>query len=247
MKFCIICRQHVDSWLPFTYKRMTLSSEMSPRLPPEYKKLFDGIGSDINNFWCSKCRCTDRERHLLLYFMSIDFFKEINKKKILHIAPEQHLGYILRALEPAEYICGDLHPRDKTHLKINCENMQFNENYFDAIICNHVLEHVSDLNKALSELSRCLKPGGRLIAQTPYSDRLKYTLEFTEVPSRDACIEFYYQDDHVRLFGMDIVDFFHKNGFHGNLTPHNELLPDIDPLKAGVNSKEPFFNFIKNR
>lgn len=244
MKYCIICRKHIRTWLPYNNINIA-SSKTGPKLPPEFRAILGCIGSDINNFWCSQCGSTDRERHLLLYFFAINFFDNINDKKILHIAPEKNLGYILKEMNPAEYLCGDLHPTNKEHIKIDCQDLHFNDEYFDVIICNHVLEHVHDLHKSLNELARCLKPGGRLIAQTPYSNRLKYTLEFIEIPSRDACIEFFYQDDHVRLLGMDIVELFNEHGLHGSLTPHKELLPNIDALKAGVNAEEPFFNFIK--
>lgn len=43
---------------------------------------------------------------------------------------------------------------------------------FDMVLCTDVLEHVLDLNRAVRELLRILKPGGILIARTPNEEPL---------------------------------------------------------------------------
>lgn len=43
------------------------------------------------------------------------------------------------------------------------EKLPFPDNYFDTIICEHVLFHVTDIAEAVKEAYRCLKPGGRYI------------------------------------------------------------------------------------
>jgi len=40
------------------------------------------------------------------------------------------------------------------------ERLPFRDNHFDLVVCMDVLEHVEDPEKLLSEISRCLKPGG---------------------------------------------------------------------------------------
>ena len=45
--------------------------------------------------------------------------------------------------------------------------MRLKNNSFNLIFCNHVLEHITDHEKAISELYRILKKGGILIAQVP--------------------------------------------------------------------------------
>ena len=46
-------------------------------------------------------------------------------------------------------------------------DMQFPSNYFDCVICYHVLEHIPDDQKAMEEIFRVLKPGGWAILQVP--------------------------------------------------------------------------------
>ena len=42
----------------------------------------------------------------------------------------------------------------------SAENIPSNDNYFDAVICADCLEHVDDLEKVISEISRVLKKNG---------------------------------------------------------------------------------------
>ena len=47
-------------------------------------------------------------------------------------------------------------------------DIPFDDNTFDAAMCNHVMEHVNDDIKAMSEIHRVLKPGGWAILQIPF-------------------------------------------------------------------------------
>ena len=47
------------------------------------------------------------------------------------------------------------------------EHLPLNENEFDLVLCNEVLEHVEDDVRTVSEMVRVLKPGGRLIVFVP--------------------------------------------------------------------------------
>ncbi len=46
-------------------------------------------------------------------------------------------------------------------------NLDFSNEMFDKVFASEVLEHVPDCNKAVSEMSRVLKPGGALVITTP--------------------------------------------------------------------------------
>ena len=59
----------------------------------------------------------------------------------------------------------------------NLEQLTFQDNSFDVLINSDVLEHVSDLNKALSEIKRVLKPGGFHIFTLPVDYELPKTTE----------------------------------------------------------------------
>lgn len=50
--------------------------------------------------------------------------------------------------------------RNLHFLKVSAENIPFQNNSFDIVICTHVYEHVNNPNKLLSEIYRVLKPNG---------------------------------------------------------------------------------------
>jgi len=50
--------------------------------------------------------------------------------------------------------------------KVDIQDIPFTDASCDILIANHMLHHVPDLNKALSEVKRVLKPSGRFYAAT---------------------------------------------------------------------------------
>ena len=63
--------------------------------------------------------------------------------------------------------------RDFEFREIDAQSIPFAEKSFDAVIANHMLYHVQDRDKALSEIHRVLKPGGCLYAATNGQDHLR--------------------------------------------------------------------------
>lgn len=55
----------------------------------------------------------------------------------------------------------------------DCEKIPFKDSYFDAVIANHVLFYVYDINKALEEIRRVLNPLGVFYCSTYGSNHMK--------------------------------------------------------------------------
>jgi hypothetical protein len=56
-------------------------------------------------------------------------------------------------------------------------------------------------------------------------------------------LQAYGQEDHVRLYGSDIVARMESVGLKSRVVSHDEKSDNIDSRKFGVNAKEPFFLF----
>jgi SAM-dependent methyltransferase len=163
------------------------------------------------NAGCPFCDSNDRERFLFLYLKNkTDLFSR--PLKVLHLAPEPCLRKYIARHSPAHYVTADLSASGVSML-LDITAIPFPEASIDMLICNHVLEHVPDDRKAMSELFRVLKPGGRAIVQVPMAPDLSKTLEDPSVQSPAERLRVFGQDDHVRLYGPDYFDRLRAAGF----------------------------------
>jgi Methylase involved in ubiquinone/menaquinone biosynthesis len=204
------------------------------------------VGSNLVSFECPRCGAHDRERHLLLYMQATGLLRGMRGKSVLHFAPEANLSRHFDDSNPARYVRCDLHPRSQGIQRVDLLNMEFGAQEFDVIIANHVLEHVADDKRALSEITRVLKPGGWAILQTPYSPKLHHTWQDAGIDDFPARLQAYGQEDHVRLYGRDIFERIAASGLSPDIRSHAETLPHFDPGVVGVNPDEPLFLFWRN-
>lgn len=235
-RHCAICDRVVWRFMPYR--------SGSAGAPPLMRAL-DAVGSDPDHFECPRCGAHDRERHLLLYLRASGVLAGLLGRSLLHFAPERRLSAFIRAAQPANYVPCDLFPQEAHVQRVDMLAMPFEADTFDIVIANHVLEHVDDDARALSEIHRVLKPQGIAILQTPFSPRLHRTWQDPGIDTPAARLQAYGQEDHVRLFGRDIFERVAAAGFECHVRRHDELLGNIDPRIAGVNAAEPFFLFRK--
>jgi len=231
---CVLCQNRVDSWLPFDLT------------PSDFRIRLGTIGSNPNRFSCPSCGAIDRERHLCLFLERLRLMEPVRGGSVLHIAPEPRFREYVTSFDLGTYFQGDLSPAHESIQRVDMQQMAFLDASFDMVICNHSLEHVDDVTAAIREMCRVLKPGGRAVCQTPYAARLSTTFEDPLLQSPADRLFFYGQEDHVRQFGADIEQRLRDGGLRGRLVPHEEILPDIDPVAYGVNEKEPFFDFVRD-
>jgi len=136
-----------------------------------------------------------------------------SRLKLLHIAPELCFKDIFENMENLEYITGDLEsPLAK--VKMDVMDIPFEENCFDVVFCNHVMEHVESDNKAMTEIYRVLKPGGWAIMQSPVYAYLEETLEDPSITDPLEREKIYGQNDHMRKYGLDYGARLRKVGFY---------------------------------
>ncbi len=176
------------------------------------------VGSGLRRCRCYQCNSIDRERLIFAYLeYESRFLKENLEVTVLHVSPEKHLSTYLSKQNLKEYIKGDLfvgrysYPADVVNMDIT--EIPYPDNYFDLIICNHVLEHIPNDMKAIRELHRVLKPKGKAVLQVPISLVLQETYENDQIVNpKDREIEFG-QYDHLRIYGQDYSDRLIEGGF----------------------------------
>lgn len=175
-----------------------------------------------DNALCRWCLSLERHRGLWLYIHEkTNLLKD--PLKVLHFAPEHQFQELLKNSPNVDYISADL-DMPTAMLQMDITDITFEDNTFDVILCNHVLEHVPDDTKAMSELYRVLKPGGWAILQTPMSSAAETVEDLTLTPEQR--IEAFGQDDHVRTYGMDKKDRLESVGFKVELDQYLNELPD---------------------
>lgn len=98
-------------------------------------------------------------------------------------------------------------------VKADICDLPFQDNEFDFIICNHVLEHIPNDTKAMQEIYRVLAPDGTAILQVPYKADLEKTFEDDSITDPKERARIFGQYDHVRVYGMDYFTKLESIGF----------------------------------
>ena len=159
---------------------------------------------------CPNCKSEPRQRALFKYlqqeFLS-DYLYKIKDGNFLclEIGPDRS-NPVEKALVGIVYMSVDF---DASHAMIQMDltDLTFKDSTFDLVVCSHVLEHIGDDARGISQIRRVLKQDGVALIQVPigyYDDPLgKYTVEFGE---RRVC-------EHYRSYGWDFADRLSGIGF----------------------------------
>jgi SAM-dependent methyltransferase len=174
------------------------------------------------------------ERHRLLWLYlkneTVLFEKKI---KLLHFAPEQAFYKRFKKLSNIQYDTIDINsPLAK--IKADICDLPIKENTYDFILCNHVLEHVLDDNKAMSELYRVLKKGGIGIFQVPIDMKREKTFQDDSITDKLERNKIFGQYDHVRIYGKDYFNKLEDTGFKVQQVDYSKKFSDKEILKFSI-------------
>lgn len=157
---------------------------------------------------CWACGSLERHRSVALYHPDITY----PGMRILHVAPEASLRRRFQVLPGVHYVAGDLDTYFGAQ-RINVTDLsQFADGSFDAVVCNHVLEHVPDDRAAMREIRRVLADGGWGLLLVP-DVRNAVTDEDPSITDVQERIRRFGQHDDVRNYGWDYVDRLTEAGF----------------------------------
>ena len=194
---CVICKHEFSAFAPFGLK-----------------------AKKRQNAQCHNCGSLERHRILWKYLHDeLSLFKGDRKLRFLHFAPQIMFYDLFSKMDHIEYIPCDLFP-EKYHygngakvVKVDITAIPFDDNHFDFILCNHVLEHIPDDALAMSEMYRVMKKRGGGIFQVPMDYNLKETYEDFSITTPKEREKAFGRHDHVRWYGQDYGHRLAKAGF----------------------------------
>lgn len=208
-KHCILCGNDVNEFLP-------------AGIEEDIFKQHHIIGGGYrNNCICPCCGSGDRNRWLYYVIKNKTNISNMYGR-ILHFAPEREIVKYIKENPNIDYYTGDIKPGRAMHVT-DITDIQYKDDTFDYVICNHVMEHIPDEEKAVYEIKRVLKQSGKWIFSFPICTDMK-TYEDKSITLPDERLKAYGQKDHVRLYGYDFAERFEKFGLRLQIyTPQNEL------------------------
>lgn len=188
---------------------------------------FLSYGSKVvhrDNVLCPYDLTLERHRVMWLYLKNkSDFFTKPNLK-VMHIAPEQCFHSLFKKQKNLDYTTGDLlSPIADLHFDLH--DIPLEDNQYEVIFCNHVMEHVKDDLQCMKELYRIMKPGGWGIMQVPIDVSRTETYEDWSITTPEEREKHFWQYDHVRLYGLNYPERLKETGFNVEAVDFSKELP----------------------
>lgn len=196
-KYCMICGGNIEEFEPAGMKQEL------------FKKHHIIGGGYRSGCICPQCGCNDRERWIYYVLSRHTDIPEM-EGRILHFAPEKSISKFMRTNGKIDYYTGDLAYSRAMHVT-DITDIQYKDETFDYVICNHVMEHIPDEAKAVSEIKRVMKKNGKWIFSFPVCTDMD-TFENPRITSPEDRLKYYGQEDHVRLYGRDFKERFEGYG-----------------------------------
>lgn len=202
-----------------------------------YRKFLPyGYGKQRENALSPGTLSLERHRQMWLYLKNeTDFFS--TDYKVLHIAPEQEFLRRFKKMPNLDYTSADLFS-PIVDIKADVTALPFADETYDVVICNHVLEHIIDDNKAMQELYRVMKKGGWGIFQVPMKNSLLKTYEDFSITDPQERQKEFGQYDHVRWYGMDYFDRLKSVGFKVEPNFYSQKYSKPDQIRYGILENE---------
>lgn len=195
-----------------------------------------GYGKTRKNALSPGTLSLERHRQMWLYLQNeTDFFS--GEYKVLHIAPEQEFLRRFKKQKNIHYTSADLYS-PIVDVKADLLHLPFENESFDIIFCNHVLEHIEEDIKAMAELYRVMKPNGWGIVQVPMKNNLEKTYEDFSITEPHERQKHFGQYDHVRWYGMDYFERLETVGFEVEINYYSKKFSEKEILKYGLNPNE---------
>jgi predicted SAM-dependent methyltransferase len=173
------------------------------------------------NARCPYCDSLERQR-LLWFYLKRECLSE-GLMRVLHFAPEPCLSRNVSRLRNIRYFDADLNPAIAKHV-MDITRIPFRDKSFDLIICSHVLGHVPDDAKAISELVRVLRNRGIALIMAVLDFNNPTTIEDPSITTPADRLRHYGEPDLCRLYGRDFAQRLERGGFRVHTIDYRQVL-----------------------
>lgn len=175
------------------------------------------------NCICPYCGSNDRARWQYYVLKNYSGILQHQHCRILHFAAEKFNSKLIRSNKTCNYITAEIKWGRGDYVLDMMDMDSIASHSFDYFIANHVLEHIIDEQKAISEIKRILKKDGKIILSFPICTDMK-TYEDASITTEEGRLKAFGQKDHVRLYGTDFKERLESYGLNVELhSPENEL------------------------
>jgi SAM-dependent methyltransferase len=182
---------------------------------------------------CVWCGALERHRLVWLFFESRTDLFDGRQKNVLHVAAERCFESRFRLRIRGGYFTADL-SNSRAMVKLDITNIPSPDGSFDVIYCSHVLEHVLDDRKAISEFYRTLKMGGWAVILVPTGTGR--TFEDISIVDPKERLRVFGNEDHVRTYGPDYADRLLEAGLKVELIKASDFIESDEILRMGITS-----------
>lgn len=188
-----------------------------------------GYVTQRDNALCPNCLALERHRTLWLWLLRESDIGRgaVALPRLLHVAPEVALMRKfsrIYAKQPADYVTADLEsPLADLHFDI--QHIPLEDESFDAVICNHIMEHVEDDRLAMREILRIMRKGGWGVILSPVDLQREKTFEDDTITDEAERTRIFGQYDHRRIYGRDYAERLREAGFEVYECDYANLIP----------------------
>lgn len=188
-----------------------------------------GYVTQRENALCPNCLALERHRTLWLWLLRESDIGRgaVALPRLLHVAPEVALMRKfsrIYAKQPADYVTADLEsPLADLHFDI--QHIPLEDESFDVVICNHIMEHVEDDRLAMREILRIMRKGGWGVILSPVDLQRDKTFEDDTITDEAERTRIFGQYDHRRIYGRDYAERLREAGFEVYECDYANLIP----------------------
>jgi SAM-dependent methyltransferase len=179
---------------------------------------------------CPRCGSLARNRRLYDVLQKGYLTKDCT---VLDFSPSRNLYRVLKQNKDLKYISSDFAGEFMADHQFDITGIDLPDQCLDLVICYHILEHIDNDTKAMSELHRVLKTDGTCIIQTPFKEGDIY--ENPSIRTSEERLKHFGQADHVRIYSVNgLKERLMLSGFHVDVKEFTEPVDN----KSGFKEKE---------